>query len=84
MLAALAGEKRPGRERSLVPDPEFALLFRLVLETGLRVREAYRLRANQVDLARRVLFVEGTKGHRGASNPRQVPIKPALYDHPAP
>lgn len=76
--AALAGQKRPDRERALAADPALAMLFTLVLETGLRLREAYRLRVDQVDLARGILHVEGSKGHRGAIKPRTVPIKPAL------
>lgn len=78
VLAALAGTKRPDRERALVPDEGFRLLFILILHTGLRLREAYRLRVDQVDLRRRVILVEGSKGHRGAIKPRHVPIVPAL------
>lgn len=76
--AALAGQKRPDRERALAADPALAMLFTLVLETGVRLREAYRLRVDQVDLARGILHVDGSKGHRGALKPRTVPIKPAL------
>jgi integrase len=78
VLAALAGEKREDRERALEPDPALAMMFRLVVDTGLRLREAYRLRVDQVDLQRGLIAVEGSKGHRGAAKPRQVPIKPAL------
>jgi integrase len=76
--AALAGEKREDRERALAPDPALAMLFRLILDTGLRLREAYRLRADQIDLQRGLIFVEGTKGHRGAEKPRTVPLRPSL------
>lgn len=78
VLAALAGVKRPDRERALQVDAEFTLLFRLIIDTGMRLREAYRLRVDQVDLAKRVISVEGTKGHRGMKKPRQVPIKAEL------
>jgi integrase len=78
ILAALNGEKRPDRERPLAVDPAFLMLFRLILDTGLRLREAYRLRADQVDLAKGIIRVEGSKGHRGVIKPRTVPIKPAL------
>lgn len=77
--AALAGVKRPDRERALEVDPEFTLLYKLILDTGLRLREAYRLRVDQVDLARRLIDVEGTKGHRGKLKPRQVPLKAELH-----
>lgn len=79
VMAALTGVKRPDRERALQVDPAFTLLFCLILDTGLRLREAYRLRVDQVDLLKRVINVEGTKGHRGAAKPRHVPIKPSLH-----
>lgn len=75
---ALAGVKREGRERALQVDPAFTMLFWLILDTGLRLREAYRLRVDQVDLVRCVIAVDGSKGHRGHIKPRQVPIKPEL------
>lgn len=76
--AALAGERRPDRERPWGPDPLFALFFELVLGTGLRLSEAFRLRVDQVDLQRGFLRVEGSKGRRGAKKPRNVPLLPAL------
>lgn len=75
---ALAGEKRPDRERALERDPAFTMLFDLILDTGMRLREAYTLRVDQVDLASGTINVAGTKGRDGAPRPRQVPIKPAL------
>lgn len=78
--AVLAGEKREDRERALQVDPEFTMLFDLLLNTGLRLREAYRLRVDWVDLQRGMLKVAGSKGHRGAAKPRTVPLVPALQD----
>lgn len=75
---ALAGKKHPKRERSLAVDAEFALLFDLIVNTGLRLSEAYSLRADHIDLARWVIRVEGSKGHRGKLKPRVVPLVPAL------
>ena len=69
-----AGTKAPGKQRALPSDAGFALLFELILGTGLRLSEAYSLRVDQVDLARWVLNVEGSKGHRGAARPRMVPL----------
>ena len=77
--AALAGEKRPDRERALQPDPAFQMLFELILDTGLRLREAYRLRTDQLDLVKGLIHVEGSKGHRGIIKPRHVPLTPALW-----
>lgn len=78
VMRALAGEKRPDRERALVVDPAFTMLVQLILDTGLRLREAYRLRADQIDLNKGIIKVEGSKGHRGIVKPRHVPIKPSL------
>ncbi len=78
ITAVLAGQKRDDRERALEVDPAFTMFFWLVIHTGMRLREAYRLRADQVDLQRLVINVEGTKGHRGVLKPRLVPITPAL------
>jgi integrase len=75
---ALSGVKREDRERPLGADEDFTMLFDLILDTGLRLREAYRLRRDQVDLDRGILRVEGSKGPRGALKPRVVPLKPAL------
>ena len=76
--AALAGQPRDGRERAWGDDAEFALLFELILATGLRLSEAYRLRVDQIDLVRWVIRVEGSKGHRGVIKPRVVPVVPSL------
>lgn len=80
ILAALAGEKRSDRERALDADPAFTVMFRVILDTGIRLREAYTLRVDQVDLQKRLLHVEGTKGHRGVLKPRFVPLKPVMVD----
>lgn len=76
--SALAGARHDDRERALPVDPAFALLFDLIINTGLRLSEAYSLRTDQVDLVRWVLKVEGSKGHRGVIKPRVVPLVPVL------
>ena len=80
--AAIGGYKRQDRERSWSPEPDaaFALLVSVILDTGLRLREAYRLRVDQVDIARGILRVEGSKGTRGQIKPRVVPLKRPLRD----
>ena len=75
---ALAGVKSDKRERPLPKDAAFALLFELLLGTGMRLREAYRLRVDQIDFVRWVIRVEGSKGHRGAIKPRVVPMVHSL------
>lgn len=74
---ALAGKVRSDKQRPWGDDAGFALLFELILATGMRLSEAYRLRVDQIDFERWVIKVEGSKGHRGVIKPRVVPlIKP--------
>lgn len=75
---ALAGIKRGDRERPLLPDVEFALLFEVLLHAGLRLREAYRLRVDQVDMQARVMRPQVTKLWHGKLAHRTVPLVPAL------
>lgn len=78
VLQALDGVKLPGKLRALEPDPEAKMFLRLVLDTGLRMKEAYTLRVSQIDWARGFINVEGSKGHRGAAKPRTVPLKSGI------
>lgn len=75
---ALAGVKREDRERKFTNDPEFKMLYQLILGTGIRLFEAYRMRVENIDFKINVINVEGSKGHRGVIKPRIVPIKPEL------
>lgn len=72
------GLKVEGRERAWGEDPEMAMAFQLIVETGLRLRELYTLHVNQLDAVRGVLNVAGTKGHHGALKPRMVPLKKGI------
>jgi integrase len=76
--AALAGVKRPDRERALTPDPDLRVMFDLILDTGLRLSEAYKLRVEQLDFVRGVIRLEGSKAARGRRKPRVVPLKKHL------
>lgn len=76
--AALAGQKREDRERPFTADPAFGLLYQVIVHTGLRLFEAFRLRVESIDLGKHIIQVEGSKGHRGHIKPRLVPIVPAL------
>lgn len=78
ILAALRGVKRPDRERPWGNDPAFAMLFELIVDTGMRLREAYWLRVDKIDFSRGVINIDGTKGHHGVIKPRIVPMKRAL------
>jgi integrase len=77
---ALSGVKRDDKERALPVDPDLTMLFDLILDTGLRLREAYRLRLDQFDLERGIIHVEGSKGRRGVIKPRVVPLKRELRE----
>ncbi len=77
---ALAGVKREDRERALEVDPAFTMLFRLLVDSGLRLREAYRMRVDAIDFKGGFIDLEGSKGHRGKIKPRLVPLKPALAE----
>lgn len=69
---ALAGGRRPDRERPLRIEPAFVLLYRLILGTGIRLREAYTLRRNQV--GERTIRVQSSKRVDGAPAFRDVPL----------
>lgn len=68
----LAGEKPAGRQRALALPEAAALttLFDLALESAMRLREMFTLSVEQVDLARRTVFLDKTKN----GDKRQVPI----------
>jgi integrase len=86
--AAAAAKVDVERDRRLHPgeaeqlraqmDADLAMLFDLIVDTGLRLREAYRLRVDQLDAKKGILHVEGSKGARGVIKPRTVPLVPAL------
>lgn len=80
ILAALGGWKNPERERPLSVDKDMTLAFKLLVNTGLRLREMVWAQCKDYDPTRGVLHVRGSKGHRGAEKPRVVPIIPALRD----
>lgn len=76
---SLAGAKRPDRERALVRDDNFTALFDVILGTGMRLREAYRLRVGQVDLAGRVIHPQASKTWRGRVKYRSIPLHPVVH-----
>lgn len=80
LALSLSGVKRPDRERPLPRDDAFEALFYLIVDTGLRLREAYRLRVAQFDFVRGVVNVEGTNKRGGARKLRVVPLKAALRE----
>lgn len=77
IVAVMNGEKRDDRERALLMPERQAMidLFLLIVNTGLRLREAYRLRASDLQLELRTIHVARSK--TGAE--RDVPILPELF-----
>lgn len=81
IVAALSGKQREDRERALLLPGGNALLamFTLIVYSGLRLREAYTLRRQQVDLAGKVMRVQSSKQWRGKVVFREVPIRPEAH-----
>lgn len=64
--------KELGVERGLNPESQapMTLLTTLALETAMRMREMYTIEKEQIDLARRTVFLDRTKN----GSKRQVPL----------
>ncbi len=80
---ALSGERRPDRERPLSSKDglSFPVLFWVILYTGMRLREAYLLRRENVDTQRAVIRLKCSKQWYGREKWRDVPIRPELMPH---
>lgn len=59
-------------------DEDFKLLYEIILNTGVRLREGYWIRCEDYDDARGLLEIRGTKGHGGVIKRRTVPVVPSL------
>lgn len=77
IIEVLSGKQRDDRERGLLLLGGNALLtmFVLIVYSGLRLREAYTLRRNQIDLEAKVMRVQSTKQWRGKVVFRDVPMR---------
>lgn len=68
----------------LVANPEMRMLFILIANTGLRLREAYRIRLHEINLdkpdADDEILAHTSKGHRGATSDRIVPLVREVRD----
>lgn len=78
---ALSGNQHPGRQRGLQLKGGNALLtmFLLIVNSGLRLKEAYTLRRSQVDMDAKVLRVQSSKQWRGKVAWRDVPMRPEVH-----
>lgn len=81
IVAALSGYQRPDRERALSLPGGNALLtiFLLIVNSGLRLREAYRIKRGHVDLDAKVIRVQSSKQWRGKVAWRDVPMRPEVH-----
>ena len=67
------------RELQLVGGPALLTLFLLIVNTGLRLREAYTLTRGQIDFDAKIIHARCTKQWRGKVAYRDVPMVPAVY-----
>jgi integrase len=77
---ALRGQRLPGAKWVRPANPDLQMLYELIVDTGMRLREAYTVRAEYLELDRGFTKVDGTKGRAGVAKPRIVPLKPALVE----
>lgn len=81
IVAVLSGIQRADRERALLLPGGNALLtlYLLIVNSGLRLREAYRLQRGHVDLDAKVIRVQSSKQWRGKIAWRDVPMRPEVH-----
>ena len=79
---ALSGGQREDRPRGLQLKGGNALLtmFLLIVGTGIRLKEAYTLRRNQIDMGEKVIRVQSSKQWRGKVVFRDVPMRPEVHE----
>ena len=78
---ALSGEKFKHKQRGFTKNKEFTLLYKLISIHGLRLREAFTLKREQIKLGRKkYIKVAGTKGHRGEIKYRDTPVRREFYE----
>jgi len=77
--ATIRGARPAGKERGVPIHPGMAELFEVIIYTGLRLREAYTLMREDIDLTQMVIRAKTTKQRNGKVVYRLVPIRPELY-----
>jgi integrase len=58
----------------------FKRLYLTIRHTGMRLRECYWLRVEQIDFKTGLIQIDGTKGHYGEIKKRHVPMKPIVRE----
>lgn len=81
IVAALSGWERPDRERGLLLKGGDALLalFLLIVNTGLRLKEAFTLTRGQIDMDGKVIRAQSSKQWRGKVAYREIPMRPETH-----
>jgi integrase len=81
IVFVLSGGQMPGKPRGLQLLGGNALLtmFLVIVNTGLRLREAYTLKRGQIDLEGKVIRVQSSKQWRGKVVYRDVPMRPEVH-----
>lgn len=81
IVKVLSGWESPDRPRGLQLKGGAALLtmYLMIVNTGLRLREAYMLKRHQLDMEGKVIRVQQTKQWRGKISFRDVPMRPEVY-----
>jgi integrase len=81
IIAALSGHQREDKQRGLQLKGGNALLtmYLLIVNTGLRLKEAYTLTRGQVDMDSKVIRVQNSKQWRGKVSFRDVPMRPEAH-----
>lgn len=77
--ATIRGARPNGKERGVPLHPGMPELFEVIIYTGLRLREAYTLMREDIDLSQMVIRAKTTKQRNGKVVYRLVPIRPELY-----
>ncbi|MFN3732039.1 tyrosine-type recombinase/integrase [Comamonas testosteroni] len=76
ILLAMNGQPTVKLQRAMPSQPELKLLFELIINTGLRLREAYKIKLDDVKIFEKKGFIaiNTSKGHRGRKRRRAMPL----------
>lgn len=83
ILATIAGGVLPRKQRpyTIAHLPAVRCLYLLALESAMRLRECFTLTLDQVDLARRTVFLDKTKNGDKRQVPLSTPAVAALTEY---
>lgn len=81
IVTALSGHQREDRQRALQLKGGNALLtmYLVIVNTGLRLKEAYTLTRGQVDMDAKVIRAQNSKQWRGKVSFRDVPMRQEVH-----